>query len=104
MTKAELIRKFSKSSGIPDQDAKIFFELLLKRISSATKIGQSLFLNGYGYFNLIKGSIKKPVFTYEENEAANRAWAINREYLLVLPVLSRRLNKCLKHQELKCED
>jgi len=42
----------------------------LKRISSATKIGQSLFLNGYGYFNLIKGSIKKPVFTYEENEAA----------------------------------
>ncbi|HQJ46099.1 MAG TPA: hypothetical protein PK195_05625, partial [Ignavibacteriaceae bacterium] len=70
MTKAELIRKFSKSSGIPDQDAKIFFELLLKRISSATKIGQSLFLNGYGYFNLIKGSIKKPVFTYEENEAA----------------------------------
>ncbi len=70
MTKAELIRKFSKSSGIPDQDAKIFFELLLKRISSATKIGQSLFLNGFGYFNLIKGSIIKPVLGNDNNEVS----------------------------------
>lgn len=70
MTKAELIRKLAKNSGIPDQDAKIFFELLLKRISSDTKIGQSLFLNGFGYFYLIKGSIKKPVYSYNANEVS----------------------------------
>lgn len=70
MTKAELIRKLAKNSGIPDQDAKIFFELLLKRISSDTKIGQSLFLNGFGYFYLIKGSIKKPVYSYNDNEVS----------------------------------
>ncbi|MDT3696548.1 MAG: SPOR domain-containing protein [Ignavibacterium sp.] len=70
MTKAELIRKLAKNSGIPDQDAKIFFELLLKRISSDTKIGQSLFLSGFGYFHLIKGSIKKPAFSYRDNEVS----------------------------------
>lgn len=70
MTKAELIRKLAKNSGIPDQDAKIFFELLLKRISSDTKIGQSLFLNGFGYFYLIKGSIKKPVYSYNDNQVS----------------------------------
>lgn len=70
MTKAELIRKLAKNSGIPDQDAKIFFELLLKRISSDTKIGQSLFLNDFGYFYLIKGSIKKPVYSYNANEVS----------------------------------
>ncbi|MDY0082047.1 MAG: HU family DNA-binding protein, partial [Ignavibacteriaceae bacterium] len=70
MTKTELIRKLAKNSGIPDQDAKIFFELLLKRISSATKIGQSLFLNGFGYFNLIKGSIIKPVLGNDNNEVS----------------------------------
>lgn len=70
MTKAELIRKLAKNSGIPDQDAKIFFELLLKRISSDTKIGQSLFLNDFGYFYLIKGSIKKPVYSYNDNEVS----------------------------------
>lgn len=70
MTKAELIRKLAKNSGIPDQDAKIFFELLLKRISSDTKIGQSLFMNDFGYFYLIKGSIKKPVYSYNDNEVS----------------------------------
>lgn len=70
MTKAELIRKLAKNSGIPDQDAKIFFELLLKRISSDTKIGQSLFMNDFGYFYLIKGSIKKPVYSYNANEVS----------------------------------
>ena len=30
MTKAELIRKVAKNVGVPDTDAKIFFELFLK--------------------------------------------------------------------------
>lgn len=70
MTKAELIRKLAKNVGIPDQDAKIFFELLLKRISSASKIGQSVFIQDFGYFHLIKGSIKKPVFSFNDNEVS----------------------------------
>jgi cell division septation protein DedD len=61
MTKAELIRRVAKNVGVPDTDAKIFFELFLKRISSALEIGQSIFVNDFGYFHLIKGSIKKPV-------------------------------------------
>lgn len=70
MTKAELIRKLSKNVGLPDQDAKIFFELLLKRISSASKIGQSVFMKEFGYFHQIKGSIKKPVFSFNDNEVS----------------------------------
>src|SRR5690606_36272895 len=70
MTIAELIRKLAKYIGIPDHDAKIFFELLLKRISSASKIGQSVFIQDFGYFHLIKGSIKKPVFSFNDNEVS----------------------------------
>ena len=37
MTKAELIRKVAKNVGVPDTDAKIFFELFLKRISAVSR-------------------------------------------------------------------
>ncbi len=67
MTKAELIRKVAKNVGVPDTDAKIFFELFLKRISSALEIGESICVNDFGYFHLIKGSIKKPVAADKEN-------------------------------------
>ena len=68
MTKAELIRKVAKNVGVPDTDAKIFFELFLKRISSALEIGQSIYVNDFGYFHLIKGSIKKPVVGVADKE------------------------------------
>jgi cell division septation protein DedD/nucleoid DNA-binding protein len=73
MTKAELIRKVAKNVGVPDTDAKIFFELFLKRISSVVEIGQSIFVKDFGYFHLIKGSIKKPVFSFKDNEVSEEA-------------------------------
>ena len=68
MNKAELIRKISKNVGVPDTDAKIFFELFLKRISAIVSVGQSIFVNDFGYFHLIKGSIKKPIFSFNDNQ------------------------------------
>ncbi|MEO8233384.1 MAG: SPOR domain-containing protein [Ignavibacteriota bacterium] len=73
MTKAELIRKVAKNVGVPDTDAKIFFELFLKRISAIVEIGQSIFVKDFGYFHLIKGSIKKPVFSFKVNEVSEEA-------------------------------
>jgi len=73
MTKAELIRKVAKNVGVPDTDAKIFFELFLKRISAIVEIGQSIFVKDFGYFHLIKGSIKKPVFSFNDNEVSEEA-------------------------------
>lgn len=59
MTKAELIRKISKSAGVNDSDARIFFEILLKRISNSVKQGQSIRIPEFGYFHLIDGEIKR---------------------------------------------
>ncbi|MBK7629670.1 MAG: SPOR domain-containing protein [Ignavibacteriales bacterium] len=73
MTKAELIKKVAKNVGVPDTDAKIFFELFLKRISAVVEIGQSIFVKDFGYFHLIKGSIKKPVFSFKDNEVSEEA-------------------------------
>jgi cell division septation protein DedD/nucleoid DNA-binding protein len=73
MTKAELIRKVAKNVGVPDTDAKIFFELFLKRICAIVEIGQSIFVKDFGYFHLIKGSIKKPVFSFKDNEISEEA-------------------------------
>ncbi|HEX7357975.1 MAG TPA: HU family DNA-binding protein, partial [Ignavibacteriaceae bacterium] len=68
MTKAELILKIAKNVGVPAADAKIFFELLLKRISTSISIGQSINLNDFGYFHLIKGNIKKRAYGFRDNE------------------------------------
>ncbi len=73
MTKAELIKRIAKNVGVPDTDAKIFFELFLKRISAVVEIGQSIFVQDFGYFHLIKGSIKKPVFSFKDNEVTEEA-------------------------------
>lgn len=73
MTKAELIKRIAKNVGVPDTDAKIFFELFLKRISAVVEIGQSIFIQDFGYFHLIKGSIKKPVFSFKDNEVTEEA-------------------------------
>jgi len=70
MTKAELIIKIAKNAGIPDADMKKFFELLLKKISAVVDVGQSLFLKDFGYFHLINGSIKKPIFSFTDNEVS----------------------------------
>lgn len=70
MTKAELILKIAKNVGVPDTDTKKFFELFLKKISAVIDVGQSVFVKEFGYFHLIKGSIKKPVFSFKDNEVS----------------------------------
>lgn len=69
MTKAELIRKLSKLSGVPDSEAKIFFEIFLKRVSKLLKPGEAIFLRQIGYFQLRRGMIKNiPLFKRKGNE------------------------------------
>ncbi|MFN3872422.1 MAG: SPOR domain-containing protein [Ignavibacterium sp.] len=59
MTRTELIKKISRKAGVPDSDVKLFFEILLKRLSSSLKIGQAAYLKDFGYFFLLKGKINQ---------------------------------------------
>ncbi len=58
MTKAELIRKLAKRSGIPDSEAKIFFEIFLRDASENLKLGEAIKLKNFGYFQFKRGMIK----------------------------------------------
>jgi len=73
MTKTELIGKIAKNVGVPDTDAKIFFELFLKRISAVIAVGQSIFVKDFGYFHLINGSIKRPSFGFADSEVSEES-------------------------------
>lgn len=66
MTRVELIRNIAKYSGVPGSEAKIFFEIFLKRLSAILKTGQALSLKGFGYFYLLHGKMKKAKLTYED--------------------------------------
>ncbi len=57
MTKAELIRAISKRAGIPDVNAKLFFEVLLKRLSEVLQPGQAAEFSGIGFLQLRKGKL-----------------------------------------------
>ncbi len=59
MTKAELINTFSEKVGIDKSDSKIFFEILLRKISAIIKSGQSIFIPEFGFFHLIKGKLRR---------------------------------------------
>lgn len=59
MTKAELINTFSEKVGIGQSDSKIFFDILLKKLSAILKTSQSIFIPDFGYFHLIKGKLKR---------------------------------------------
>ncbi len=58
MKKAEIIRKISKKAGVPDTEAKKFFEIFLKNASEKLKPGQSLRIGGVGLFQLRVGQIE----------------------------------------------
>ncbi len=72
MTKAELVRKLSKSSGIPDIEAKVFFEILLRKISEKLEYGQAIKLPGSGFYQLREGIIKK-TSAFEEGQYSSAA-------------------------------
>ncbi len=50
MTRAELIRKIAKQNGVPDYEAKYFFETFLQKVSSALSSDQALKVDSFGYF------------------------------------------------------
>ncbi|HKI77898.1 MAG TPA: HU family DNA-binding protein [Ignavibacteriaceae bacterium] len=58
MTKAELIRKISKRAGVPDSEAKIFFEIFLKKSAELLSPGEAILLKSFGHFQLRKGKIR----------------------------------------------
>ncbi|PIW69447.1 MAG: hypothetical protein COW08_07100 [Ignavibacteriales bacterium CG12_big_fil_rev_8_21_14_0_65_30_8] len=58
MNKAELIRAISKRAGIPDTNAKLFFEVLLKRLSETLQPGQAADISGIGFLQLRKGKLQ----------------------------------------------
>lgn len=68
MTKAELIRKIAKRAGVPDSEAKVFFEIFLKKSSELLSPGEAVFLKGFGYFQLRKGKIRTNIPETENSE------------------------------------
>jgi nucleoid DNA-binding protein len=72
MTKAELVRRTAKRSGVPDSEAKIFFEMFLRLISKQILHGNGIKVKGIGTFRLRKGKIRKitpgkgPEFIYTD--------------------------------------
>lgn len=76
MTRAELIRKISKQSGIPDSEMKVFFEIFLKRLTSLLKPGQARYVKDFGYFYLIQGKISKSLSSVGDN-------VLEQEYELI---------------------
>lgn len=67
MTKAEIIRKTAKQIGIGDSEAKIFFEIFLKKSAEILSPGESLFIPGIGYFQLRKAKLKTSQITDKES-------------------------------------
>ncbi len=67
MNKAEIIRKISKKAGVPDIEAKKFFEIFLKHVSGILKSGESLNIPGVGFFQLRVGQIESSIATSEVN-------------------------------------
>lgn len=77
MTKAELIRKIVKRSGIPDSEAKVFFEIFLQKTSAMLKAGQAVKLKNFGYFRL-----RQAVFTTTTPKISGKANQINTEIIV----------------------
>ena len=71
MTKAELIRAISKRAGIPDVNAKLFFEVLLKRLSEVLQPGQAADFSGIGFLQLRKGKLQIKEQTPKDTSADN---------------------------------
>ena len=57
MTKAEIIRKLAKKVGVQDLDAKIFFEVFLRKVSLQLNPGETIKIKNFGYFQMRIGKI-----------------------------------------------
>ena len=77
MTKAELIRKIVKRSGIPDSEAKVFFEIFLQKTSGMLRPGQAIKLKNFGYFQL-----RLAVFKTTASKPSGKINHINTEVIV----------------------
>ncbi len=68
MTKAELIRKIAKQSGVPDTEAKLFFEIFLRKAAGITEPGDALLVPEFGYFLPKKGKMNISNFEGEKQD------------------------------------
>ena len=80
MTKAELIRKIVKRSGIPDSEAKVFFEIFLQKTSGMLRPGQAVKLKSFGYFQL-----RLAVFKTTSSRPSGKINQINTEVIVFSP-------------------
>jgi nucleoid DNA-binding protein/cell division septation protein DedD len=81
MTKAELIRKIVKRSGIPDSEAKVFFEIFLQKASGIIRPGQAIKLKNFGYFQL-----RLAVFKTTPSRPNGKINQINTEVIVFSPL------------------
>ena len=59
MTKAEIIRKLARRVGVQDMEAKIFFEIFLRKVSLQLNPGETIKVNNLGFFQVRTGKIRK---------------------------------------------
>lgn len=69
MTKVELIRKLAKKAGVPDSEAKIFFEIFLQNLGSKLHPGEAVSIRNFGFFQLRKAKIKVTSEQQEKNDS-----------------------------------
>jgi hypothetical protein len=67
MTKTELIKKFARNSGVPDSEARIFFEVFLRKLESRLNLKQVFKIPDIGSFKLKKDYIKSKAGMRELN-------------------------------------
>ena len=63
MTRAELIRKIAKYNGVPDFEAKYFFETFLQKALEILQPNQAVKVNGFGYFQQRQAVVKTSALT-----------------------------------------
>ncbi len=71
MNKAELIRAVAKRAGIPDVNAKLFFEVLIKRLSEILQPGQAADIPGIGFLQYRMGKLQKKDDLKEDTSLKN---------------------------------
>ena len=71
MTKAEVIRKLAKKVGVQDLDAKIFFEIFLRKVSLQLNPGETIKIKNFGFFQVHIGKIRKSSVNNSKPVSAN---------------------------------
>jgi hypothetical protein len=67
MTKAEIIRKLAKRVGVHDLDAKIFFEVFLRKVSLQFNPGETIKIKNFGFLQMHTGKLKNISQKYSES-------------------------------------